>query len=90
MVIKEYCSSEHSTRVVLREDNYGRSLAKFHKLFAQAQEDFPDRNLTEKDVEIFQYGGDTIKRTWGLEFTIPSDYQIPAGYIRLEELELAM
>ena len=88
MIIKEYKKSETSIRVILREDNYDNRLSKFINLFGIAQSDFP--SLPESNAEIIHYGGDRIKRTFGIEFSVVLSMSIPADYVEIKTLELTL
>jgi hypothetical protein len=64
--------------VSFRENSYGSSLAKFDRLFEALQETFP--GVTRDAVKVVQYGGDRIKHTFGLEWTVFHDiYEVPEG-----------
>lgn len=63
---------------IVRTRTYAESLAYFDELFAEAQKDFPA--LMRSDVSVKHYGGDSIKGTYGIEFTIPANLTVPATY----------
>jgi len=62
----------------VRGDLYDRSLTFFLMLFREAQKDFP--HLTSEDIDCVEYGGDRIKGTRGIEFSMPVGTKIPKGY----------
>ena len=93
-IIKEFCPSNRDGEgnpgksvCVIRTRTYAHSLAYFNKLLAVARETFPD--LDDKDVEVQKYGGDTIKRTCGIEFSVALT-ECPPGYSSIHRLEFTL
>lgn len=81
MLVKEVCGRQ----CVIREKNYDSSLGKFMRLFNLAQTDFP--TLIIEQIRVVQFGGEHIKRQWGIEFTAPPQADIPKSYTLVSYLE---
>jgi len=78
-VIKETCND----RCVIRTKTYANNLQHFIELFEEAKKDFPQ--LEPGSVEIVQYGGQDIKRMFGIEFNIKGEK--PTTYRKIPYLE---
>lgn len=72
----------------IREDNYGRSLAKINRLVAEARKDFPE--LKDEDIEVVVYGGVNFKGQIGVEFRATSIDAIKDYYIPISQLEYTL
>jgi hypothetical protein len=51
---------------VVRSKAYGCTLTKLVQMAAIARQDFPD--LKDEDIRVVQFGGDSFRGTWGIEF----------------------
>lgn len=98
-VIKEFVPGDRSVALstgllVVRANNYGRSLAKLEELFqimvADALTFEPPIELGREDVDVTRYGGDRYAKTFGLEVTIPEGHVIPDEYTRVDHPKLAL
>jgi hypothetical protein len=67
---------------VVRSNTYNSSFEHLQKLRDLAWADFP--LLQDEDLIVRQYGGDRIKRIFGLEFRVPQE-TIPVSYHELRE-----
>ena len=78
-------------RLTMRATNYGSPLDRFDKFFDVMAADMltfePPIELDREDPEIVQYGGERIKRTFGLEVTIPAGHIVPDTYVRIQSPE---
>ena len=85
--IKEQFKNKTSGSItcVIRTDTYGSSLEFFIDLYNVAKEDFP--KLSEKDVQIVQYGGRHYRGTFGIEFCMSEGTKIPDSYQEYSFLE---
>jgi hypothetical protein len=78
-----------SAIAVVRENTYGSSLVKFDRLFETLQETFP--GATRDSVNVVHYGGNRIKGTFGLEWTVFYDiHEAPKGWTAISELECTL
>jgi len=80
-IIKEY--SKYAKKCVIRTNSYSSSLSYFNELIEIAKNDFPE--LIDDNIEIVQYGGERIKRIFGIEF-YPTNY-VPSSYNEIQNLE---
>jgi hypothetical protein len=77
---------KHQSMSVVRNRQYGNSVALINKWVAIARETYPD--LDDKQIAVVQYGGSTHARTWGIEFPTPGDgLEAPEGWTVISELE---
>ena len=53
---------------------------------AEAKQDFPC--LSDGDIRVVQYGGRHYAGTFGIEFDLPEDTQLPEGYESINQLEV--
>lgn len=71
---------------VVRSNCYGSSLKYILELFDEAQATYPE--LTIKDVQIVQFGGQRYKQTLGIEFSPRvAGRSVPEGWTQISELE---
>ena len=77
-----------SKRASLHADHYGSSLSHFKKMFAELKRDFPW--IWPKDVEVVEYGGDRIKRIWGIEVIVNDLIAVPAPYYQWDWEEVTL
>lgn len=71
-MIKEYCPiSTNRIRCVIRVKNYAKTFAHINSLVEAAKKDFPF--IKDEDIDVNVYGGDTIKRTMGIEFNVDAN-----------------
>lgn len=80
-IIREFV--EHGGfHMLIRTNTYTSSIPHFDYLCRLAATEFPD--ITRDDITIKQYGGDTIKHTFGIEFS--SDTAPPETFNRIYKL----
>jgi hypothetical protein len=77
-VLNNNCGTIH---FVVRTRLYDNSVQYWLDLVEIAKQDFPDLNL--KEVETIVYGGDSIRKTRGIEFTLKRPVEIPQGYFEI-------
>lgn len=85
-IIKEVCGDI----AILRTETYNNKLILFFILYIEAMKDFPNLNLSPKDVQIAHFAGDRFKGTFGIEFNIYNANGIPTDYQQISELELTL
>ena len=71
---------------VIRFNHYGRSWKILGEAVAEAKQDFPC--LSDGDIRVVQYGGRHYAGTFGIEFDLPEDTQLPEGYESINQLEV--
>ncbi len=74
------------TTYTIRTNTYTSTLEHFNRLFAEITQDFPD--IRAHDVKVVQYGGQSYKRTFGLEFQ--NSGARPTDYIHIDKLEYTL
>lgn len=72
-------------RCAILTDDYSNNLQRILDLFKEAQKDFPQ--LEPSDVKVVQYGGNRIKRIFGLEFDVPENAHVPTTYVGVSAFE---
>ena len=71
-------------RLIVRTNSYGHGLEFIEALVAEAMKDFPQ--LKRSDITVEKYGGDRIKRIWGVEFDLPQQTAMPLNYVDIGTL----
>ncbi|MFH1207532.1 MAG: hypothetical protein V1668_02910 [Patescibacteria group bacterium] len=87
-LIEEFCPTGSGPRIILRTRSYWHTLDYFQFLFKVALNDFPE--IKPEDVEIIQYGGGCVKRTFGIEFNVKDGTAIPGNYKQIAQVELTI
>lgn len=82
--IKERCVG----RCIVRWNSYTGSLNVILAAFEEAKKDFPW--LTPEHTEVIKYGGDRIRRTFGIEFNVHDLESIPNDYTPLHQIHLTL
>lgn len=67
---------------------YSGSLDVILAAFEEAKKDFPW--LTTADIEVVKYGGDSIRRHFGIEFNVSDLELIPNDYFSLRYIHLTI
>lgn len=75
-------------RCIVRWRSYTSSLDVILEAVEEAKKDFPW--LTPEHIEVIKYGGDSIKRTWGIEFNVHDLESIPNDYTPLHQIHLTL
>jgi hypothetical protein len=76
----------HSSVSVLRGTHYGGSITAINKWVAIAKETYPE--LSDDSIRVVQFGGDSYRGTFGIEFNTPGDgLTAPDGWAIIPELE---
>jgi hypothetical protein len=84
MYIKVFARNQ--SRVSIRANHYGSSLAHFKAMFAELKKDFPAARPDQ--IEVVLYGGSTFKDMWGIEYDVKNSSAVPASYVRWNNLEI--
>ncbi len=86
-IIKEYNIGERNIIVIVRSDTYASSYKHISNLVTVAKNNF---NILDEDIEVVKYGGERYKRTYGIEFTVDLETEIPVDFVHVSQVEYTL